>query len=723
MSTPVQYSTLYPNVDAKLAGTDESAKATLFITDSESGKSFAITGRNKLDKDKYGIFVSKGVMMNVRNASIEQFFRNDNCRNLKQMLGLKQNVKYEDVTKLRYGKIIILTNNNPNGVRFTGSVINMFHYFWPELLLSDGFINKMNTPLIKIKNNKGNIAINGAVSDVGIGITKYFYTQKEYDNWVKDNDLSKWTQTKYFMELGGFNESEVGEVFDNFPNNVVNYKWEIPTDDSNGVSKSHNAIILAYDQDKGDDRRKWINKYDKNNTLEYDSKNEVTYSDFVNKELIHFCAYDNVRSIPSVIDGLKPTQRKILYTCLKLDQNNPITVARLACYVSEKTNYKHGEQSLVSSICTMCQNFVGSNNVNLLCPLGNFGSRYDDRYLLLNGRVLGTHLEPITRKIFIDRDDGLLKYQKEEGCDIEPEVYYPIIPMVLVNGAIGIGIGISTNVPPYNPIDICNNLLAKLDGKDMIEMLPFYKNFKGKIQKIDNTQYKITGVYEILDNDTIKITEIPVVGAHSKIDRYEGYLRTLDKIFDVQSNCGINSIDITVIFKPKELTKLIASGGLEKYLNLSATISAGNMYLYNTHNIITHYETPQQIMEEFYELRLGLYNERKVRHLKMLSDEMAMLQNKIRFLNDIIYTIMTSRLSKQNLEELLEERNYLKINNSYNYLINMPMSSATTANINMLNNKYNSSLSEYEVYNSMPIIDMWKSELNEFMSCWNKQIA
>lgn len=101
----------------------------------------------------------------------------------------------------------------------------------------------------------------------------------------------------------------------------------------------------------------------------------VPISDFVNKELILFSMADNIRSIPSVADGLKPGQRKILFACFKRNLTKEIKVAQLSGYVSEKTAYHHGEVSLAQTIVGLAQTFVGSNNVNLLDPNGQFGTR------------------------------------------------------------------------------------------------------------------------------------------------------------------------------------------------------------------------------------------------------------------------------------------------------------------------------------------------------------
>lgn len=190
----------------------------------------------------------------------------------------------------------------------------------------------------------------------------------------------------------------------------------------------------------------------------------MAYKDFLDKELILFSRYDNTRSIPCVIDGFKPSQRKVLFGAFKRKLTSEIKVIQFSGYVSEHSAYHHGEQSLNGTIISMAQDFVGSNNVNLLVPSGQFGSRLLGGKDAASPRYIYTYLSPVTRKIFKEEDDALCHYLVDEGQSIEPDFYLPILPMVLVNGSEGIGTGYSTSIPNYNPVDIVNYLKAKLNG-------------------------------------------------------------------------------------------------------------------------------------------------------------------------------------------------------------------------------------------------------------------
>ena len=139
------------------------------------------------------------------------------------------------------------------------------------------------------------------------------------------------------------------------------------------------------------------------------SVERMLVSEFITKELVLFSVADNVRSIPSVLDGLKPAQRKVLYACFKRNLKGDIKVAQLAGYVSEHAAYHHGEASLTSTMVGMAQNFTGSNNLNLLVPSGQFGTRANGGKDAASARYIFTRLSPATRRLFHPDDDALLR--------------------------------------------------------------------------------------------------------------------------------------------------------------------------------------------------------------------------------------------------------------------------------------------------------------------------
>jgi len=245
---------------------------------------------------------------------------------------------------------------------------------------------------------------------------------------------------------------------------------------------------------------------------------------FINKELILFSMADNVRSIPSVVDGLKPGHRKILFSCFKRNLKAEVKVAQLSGYIAEHSAYHHGEQSLQTTIVGMAQNFVGSNNINFLEPRGQFGTRLLGGKDAASARYVFTTLAPICREVFHPSDSHLLHYLDDDGQSIEPKWYVPVIPLVLVNGGEGIGTGWSTSVPNYNPRDIISNIHRLIKKEEVIPMHPWYRGYKGVIAEVSQGKYKVAGIWNKVNDSTLEITELPL---GSWTQPYKDFLETL----------------------------------------------------------------------------------------------------------------------------------------------------------------------------------------------------
>lgn len=159
----------------------------------------------------------------------------------------------------------------------------------------------------------------------------------------------------------------------------------------------------------------------------------------------------------------------------------------------------------------MAQDFVGSTNINLLHPSGQFGTRLAGGTDAASPRYIFTHLSPVTRLIFPEVDDSLLDYLEDDGQKIEPKFYYPIIPLLLCNGCQGIGTGWSTFVPPHNPRDVLECVKAKLAESPLPGISPWVRGFNGHISlKDDKSGYRTTGICERTSRKSVLIKELPV---------------------------------------------------------------------------------------------------------------------------------------------------------------------------------------------------------------------
>ena len=780
--------------DARWAATRKSKLCRLILTEGDSAKSFAIAGLQIIGRDKFGVFPLRGKLLNVREASAKQILNNQEFINIKQIMGLKQNKKYTDTTHLRYGAgILILTDQDVDGSHIKGLIINMFHRFWPSLLKIDGFIQVMSTPLLKIYK----------MSDKKKKLDpKVFYSQSEYDNWVKNemgDNLSGWDDPKYYKGLGTSTDKEAKEIFKQFDKRVVKYVWEstldkmatnafdesfntqenvlteeleeqeevaeevideenqeIETESQTGdnndddedlndiYSKSHDAITLAFEKIRVNDRKNWLTAYNKNTVLE-PKDGKIGFSEFVHKELIHFSNYDNDRSIPKMGDGMKPSQRKILYSAIKRNiLNNEIKVAALASYTQENTDYHHGEVSLQGTIIGMAQNFVGSNNINLLLPNGNFGARRQGGDEASSARYIFTQLNSLDPYIIRKEDANILDYQQHEGTQIEPDVYAPIIPMILVNGTKGIGTGFSSTIPCFNPKDVIDNIVKMLDGDEPKPIHPWYAGFKGTIKKLPATKkkegcvYQTTGVWEIVNETTIKITELPI---GTWIDDYKEFLESCVIDPKGKSNSkqfitshyysgGNNLILFEVVLPSNTLQSLIKTHTLEKVFKLTSSLSMTNMHLHNDKGVMTKYDTVQDIFYDFYQFRLRMYEKRKAYKLRDLENELKILENKVRFIKQVSNEeIVINKRDQDDIEAELLALGYPNLHGNVNapeskksldYLTGMSMFSVTIKKMNALIEEYNLKKKEYNDYLSLSLESIWKSELLELSDKYDK---
>ena len=698
--------------DANWAGTKKSHECTLILTEGDSAKSMAIAGLSEVGRDKYGVFPLKGKVLNVREAAIKQINANAEIINIKKILALESNKKYKDIKSLRYGKIMIMTDQDHDGFHIKGLLINMFHYLWPELLNFD-FISYMTTPIVKVSLKK----------DI-----KPFYTLTDYENWKKTTKNSNKYNIKYYKGLGTSTAQEAKQYF-----------RELKVNDYSVTDKTDESVNLAFNKKLADNRKEWLKKYDKEIILDYNIK-KTNIDDFVNKELIHFSNSDTSRSIGSSIDGLKTSQRKILYSCFKRKLYSEIRVAQLSGYVSEHAAYHHGEASLQGAIIGMAQDFVGSNNINLLMPNGQFGTRIMGGNDAASSRYIHTEINPITDLIFRKDDMPLLKYLDDDGLPVEPEYYVPIIPMVLVNGMVGIGTGWSTSIPQYNPVEIIKNIKRKNTIGTYKEMSPFYKGFKGNIIKISDKNYITKGIYELNDNELV-ITELPI---GEWTDKYIHFLEDnilsekCDMIVDFDNHSTEKDINIKVvlsddfIYEDKLFTKKDGYTLFEKKLKLVTSISLNNVHAYNKDNVINKYDSPYQIMDEHYKVRTNLYIKRKEYILNELNNKLCILDNKIRFINEVIQKIIkVSECSKNDLLKQLfdskyhlydtqtsvikEASKFTAVNNGYNYLINMPIYSMTLDKVEELNKELNKIKGEIDIVLNKDIKTMWFEELDELL--------
>jgi len=726
--------------DANWAGTDKSKDCMLILCEGDSAKAGILSGLSSEDRNTIGVYPLKGKLLNVRGESVKKIADNKEITEIKQILGLVTGKKYqtlEDVHKyLRYGKICFMTDQDLDGSHIKGLNVNLFACEWPSLYEIPGFIGFMNTPILKSKKGSSELQ---------------FYNDGEFEKWKEQNDISGWT-IKYYKGLGTSTGKEFKEYFKN--KKMVEFEF-------NGKD-SDDAIDMVFNKKRSDDRKDWLKYYDRNFYLDT-GKKSVSYEEFIHREFIHFSKKDCDRSIPNVMDGLKTSQRKIIFAAFKRNLRSEIKVAQFSGYVSEHSGYHHGEASLNGAIVGMAQNFVGSNNINLFVPNGQFGTRLQGGKDSASERYIFTLLNKITRTIFQQSDDAILEYLNDDGLQVEPIYYAPIIPMILVNGSNGIGTGFSTDIMCYNPLQLIDYLQNKLQEKsnDDMDFIPYYEGFHGEITKISDNKFLMKGKYEKVDTDKIRVTELPVgvwtekfkelleelinppekkekdedekkekknednkkTDEDKKKDKEKEKRIPLVKDYDDMSKD--TSVDFTITFSKGKLEELEnAKGdhgcnGVEKVLKLYTTNTTTNMHLFDANDTLHKFEKVSEIIDSYYGVRLQLYQSRKEYMIQQLQHELMRLSNRARFIQENLDgSIDLRKKTSEVVTNILESKSYDKMVEgggnevSYKYLTKMPMDSVTEENVDKLNREKQSKEMELETLTNTSIQTMWLRELD-----------
>lgn len=691
--------------DATWAGTAKAAKARLILTEGLSARTFAMSALTVIGRERYGIFPLKGKLLNVRNVQLTRVSANEEIQNISKILGLKYDYKYETESErlsLRYGGVISLTDSDVDGYHISGLLINYFHYFWPALI-EKGFISFCITPIVKVYKGKQILP---------------FYTLNSYEEWLKTAKGAY--RAKYFKGLGTSTAAEAREALADIDEKLIALDRDVECDDH---------MTLAFDADRADDRKTWLmERYDPASSIDRNQRS-CGVSDFIDYELSHFSTYDCARSIPSIMDGLKPSQRKIMFVALKYLTKNEMKVGQLGPKVSELTDYHHGEQSLMGAIIGMAQDYVGSNNINLLMPIGGFGTRLVGGGDAASPRYIFTKLNSVSIKLFDSRDSSLLKQLESDGMKIEPEWYAPVLPMVIVNGALGIGTGFSTSVLQYNPVDVAKYIKDMLQGKKPSKtLMPWYKGFTGRIEKASTGKYTTYAVWKFEDaKRCLRITDLPISVWTDKYKTFCEKMLTDDKspLADVQYGNTDTIVDIKIIFKPKEYAKYKAMDEktLVKTFKLSSSLSASNMFLFNAEGRIERFANVYSIIKYYYIIRLDLYVKRKQALLEQLRYEIMILMNKSKFITYVKEGKINQRtMTDESLLKVLKKDFDAnpRIDGSdessefrpYNYLISMGYRSFTNENAKKMLDSVKEKQAEIKRLEATTPEQMWITDID-----------
>lgn len=727
--------------DANWAGTKNGHLCTLILTEGDSAALLALAGRAVVSPDRFGVFPLRGKILNVRDASVDQISKNAEIQNIKRFLGLQHKKEYTDRTGLRYGHLMIMTDQDHDGSHIKGLLINFLQVQYPSLLRMEGFLMEFITPIVKVW--KGDPKKTKVKHD--------FFTMPEYEAWKAQPGNEKGWDHKYFKGLGTSDVTDAETYFQDLDTHLKEF---------HKMREGEPELIdLAFSKKKADARKQWLGNFVPGTYLDMAGNQKITYDDFINKELILFSMADNVRSIPSVIDGFKPGQRKVLYTCFRRNLKKDVKVVELAGSVSGLTAFAHGETSLQQTIVGLAQNFVGSNNINCLEPSGNFGSRLQGGQDAASARYIYTRLSPFARRIFQQSDEALLTYNTDDGKTIEPEMYVPILPMILVNGADGIGTGWSTSIPNYKPEDIIDNLKRRMDGdsKDAMQpMTPWFRGWTGEVEQLGEDRFKFTGTIAETGDNEVEVTELPIrVWTQDFKDRLEEIIKAEKMPSFIKDYTEYNTPSkIHFIIKMEEKKMKEFANKLDEVFKMSKTMATSNLVAFDQHGRIHKYATPLDIMEEFYQCRLRYYQRRKQHLLDEMRRELEKLTNQARFIKMIIdgklvvskkkKAVLVAELQKLGFtrfpkvvdakkegefEPVVEEDNDESDDaevaagaSDYDYLLGMAIWSLTQERVEKLNKQIGAKEEEIDVLIQKSDKDLWRQDLDDLLEEWRTQL-
>jgi DNA topoisomerase-2 len=708
--------------DALWAGTARSSECTLMLTEGDSAATSAIAGLKVVGRERYGVFPLKGKLLNVKDISREKFNSNEELAAIKKILGLEQGKKYESVASLRYGRILIMSDQDVDGFHIRGLLMNLFHTEWPGLMRI-GFLCTLMTPLVKMTRGSETLS---------------FYSEAELEAWRESvgAEVAGRYKSKYYKGLGTSTPAEAREWFENLSD--IKYEWDEKTDET---------MNLAFSKKQADERKEWLATYDPKRsiqpTVDESGKKHVDYTRFVHDELIHFSNADNLRSLPHVMDGLKPSQRKILFSCFKRSLKQEIRVAQLAGYVSEHAAYHHGEASLNQTITGMAQIFVGANNINLLAPVGQFGSRLMGGKDAASPRYIHTHLESIVDKIFRKEDAAILKHLEDDGDVVEPDTYLPTIPLLAINGCVGIGTGFSTDIPPHNPVQVVGLLKERLCGqKDTLSghtLDPWWIGFRGQVERKGDKQWFTKGLYTWDDaQKAVRVTELPV-GTWTK--DYKAYLDTLVQgaSADAKEDGKVilrgfedlyNDVDVnfTLYLEPAYYDKAKAKPEeFEKRFHLTTSWKTTNMCGFDPNMNIVRYETIGDILEQFFTNRLVAYEARRQHQIGVLRDTLEELEAKRLFIKAIVerrLRIMNEEdeVVLAGLKELAlpprSDRGAPDTLGAYEYLLRMRVDRIKKRSVEEAEEEVVKAKKQLADLEGLTATKIWLGELDEFLEVW-----
>ena len=645
-------------IDANFAGTSKSKDCTLFLTEGKSALGSVKVGLSVVGREMFGAIALKGKIINVSKSSVAQITRNKEINDIIKILGLDMKKTYktkEEIDSLRYGKVALFTDADSDGNHIFCLALNLINKFWP-CLIDQGYVQRFITATIVATRGKE---------------IKHFFNIEDFNKW-HDSASGKW-DISYKKGLGSSNRDEMIEYFraiDKYLKNIVKDE------------QSDDMMKLAFDPKLVQKRKDWISRPDYcMPSIDY-SKENLQISTTIDRELNSYSKYSVRRAIPSLLDGLKESMRKILFTVLNRTDKK-VKVAQLASEVALKSMYLHGETSLNGAITGLAQSFPGANNLPLLTENGQFGTRCSNGDDAASPRYIFTSMRPYLNKLFLPEDANVLRYRIEEGEQIEPYFYVPTLPLAIVNGTLGIATGFVSNIPQYNPLEIIKYLR---NPTQRIPLMPFYHGFKGSFMQ-KNGDIICNGVFERINGTTIMIKDIPIGPSSKSLDSYESsVIKKLEQTGVIRKFTSNppdeNSCDWKIY-----LNSSMSDEEIVKKFQLQTKINTKNFNLILPDGSVKNYKSVHDIINDWLRVKMEYIEKRKDYMLQDYRTQSTYLRHKIMFIELIIDNKLV--ISKRKKQDIVNDLLQTEINHQYHdQFLSMSISSLTKEKVEELKSKY-----------------------------------
>jgi DNA topoisomerase-2 len=691
---------------AQQAGTARAHQCTLYVVEGLSAKTMFTVGASVIGRKVNGVFPIRGKLLNVRGASPAKLKGNEEIKNLMKILGLRMDCKYETVAEyhsLRYGKLCIMTDADADGAHINGLLVNFIAFFWPNLILRHGFLTRFVTPVVK--------AIRPGAAPV------FLFNEAELDAWKAQVGEAAFSRYQ-IVHLKGLGTSERPDVLKFFGKTDKHLKALVATDNTmDYTDKVFNPKLSNW-------RKTWLTcrGVDDVRALDY-TKSSFTIDEFYDSELYQFSQADIVRSIPSVVDGLKRSQRQVMcgaFYHFERTGNKRYKVAQLAAVVAAHTKYAHGEVSLQDCITGMAQRFPGSNNLALLEDKGAFGSRMQNGKDASSARYIYTQLSPEARLVFPPEDDAVLVPRVEEGSRVEPRFYVPTVPLLLLNGASGIATGYSTELPCFNPGDIVRIVRLRLQGLPAQDPLPWYRGYRtNHLTEDQGARWVFRGAWKAGPGpNQVTITEIPM---GFSVDGYKTTVLGALQDKGVVENVVTNHHDENT---PEFVVKFAGAvpGDPAETLRLSRSVTKKCMNFLDRHGVIKSYGSVVEVVDDWLAVRLEWAEKRRLRLVRDTEAHMEDLRWRIRFLQGVVAgKIPVMRVKRAAVVAAMDA---LGIPAAYHQnFLQVPLLSITEEKMEELEGQHRAALERLERLRGLTARDVYEEDLRQWEGAGAKRKA